>query len=72
MEKAMTNFGIKLSYCDHIANLIRTNLFDFEILKDVSSVKLDLADEGYLLSTKKTITVKDTNGLEYKITVEQL
>ena len=77
MAKAMENFNIPLVHCDYIAHLISNTLLDTDtensqMLKDVSSVKLDLADEGYLLSTKKTIIVKGMNGIEYKITVEQL
>ena len=58
VAKAMENFNIPLIHCDYIANLIRGTLLatdteNSQMLKDVSSVKLDLADEGYLLSTKK-------------------
>lgn len=65
-----------LEYCDYIAAQIRNNLLknDTEsMLASVGTVQRDLHPElGYLVSTKKTITVTDTNGTEYRITVESV
>lgn len=63
-----------LAYCDNIAHEIRTALrrTDDSIIADVGVVRLDLhPTEGYLLSTRKSISVRDSNGKEYLITVEE-
>jgi hypothetical protein len=62
-------------YCDYIAHLISTNILandvdDERILKMVSHMKYDLHPEGYMLSTKRIMTVVDKNNKRYKITVE--
>jgi hypothetical protein len=63
-------------YCDYIAHLISTNILandvdDERILKMVSHMKYDLhPQEGYMLSTKRVMTVVDKNSKRYKITVE--
>jgi len=61
-----------MHYCDYIAQQIRDALLKTpdDILGHVGSVKLDLhPEEGYMLSTKKTLQVQDNNGLSYTITV---
>lgn len=64
---------MNLAYCDMIAYSIKENLGkntgDF---MKCGPVDFDLADEGYMQSTTKYITVTDTNGKKYKITVEEL
>ena len=64
---------MNLAYCDMIAYSIKENLAkntgDF---MKCGPVDFDLADEGYMQSTTKYITVTDTNGKKYKITVEEL
>lgn len=65
-----------LEYCDYIADRIYNSLFlDSKTpnthLGAVGRVRLDLKfPEGYLLSSKKTMTVTDANGQKYKVTVE--
>ena len=64
-----------VAYCDYIAHLVQLGLRlenDTEsLLKGTESTKLDLSEEGYFLSTKKTIPVVDKNGKRYKITIEE-
>ena len=64
-----------LAYCDKIAHEIRRALSPVDvdgIIAEVGVVKMDLhPTEGYFLSTKKTISVRDMNGKEYTITVEE-
>ena len=71
------NTTIKLAYCDYIAARLHT-LIDRELndnqtmIESVSTPKMDLhPTEGYFQSTKKVITVHDTNGKAYVITVEE-
>jgi hypothetical protein len=63
-------------YCDKIANTIRNalNTFDHDgIIIGCGSVKMDLhPEEGYLVSTKKTMFAIDSVGRHYKITVEEV
>jgi hypothetical protein len=67
-----------LAYCDYISALINEKLVnDLDsvqtVLKEVGSTKWDLhPEEGYFLSTKKTIDVMDKGGKKYRITVEEL
>ena len=68
---------LKLAYCDYIANRIHT-LLEREIgdnetlLERVGPTKMDLhPTEGYFQSTKKVMTVHDTNGKAYVVTVEE-
>ena len=72
---------MKLVYCDYIADRIRKSLFDVSfagknygrIVKGVGNIKWDLDPEGgYMVSTKKEITVNDVNGRAYRITVEEI
>jgi hypothetical protein len=68
-----------LAYCDGIAAICRKAVRewiegDFEnALSEVGPIKYDLDPvEGYMLSTKKTIEVRDFNGRFYRITVEEI
>lgn len=62
-----------LQYCDYIAaQAQRAIKADPEgMLAQTGPVKLDLhPEEGYFLSTNKTIEVTDCNGKRYRVTVE--
>lgn len=67
-----------VAYCDYIGALIREKLVGDtasiqSVIKDVSHVQMDLhPEEGYFVSTKKTIEVIDINRKRYKVTVEEL
>ena len=66
---------MSLAYCDYIAFLARTALFDKDeekLLQHVSSVFYALDGNGAFSSTTKTILVTDRNGKYYKITVEEI
>jgi len=66
-----------LAYCDYIADAISKGLHKDaskvgSLVSMVTSPRMDLhPTEGYFVSTKKTITVLDTNGKAYKVTVEE-
>lgn len=62
-------------YCDYIAHLITDNLKtaddqDMAMLTEIGKMKYDLSEEGWFVSSKKTIEVTDINGQKYKISVE--
>lgn len=62
--------------CDYIAHLIQKNLLDCDRklghrIDGVGSIRFDLTETGTMRSTKKTISVVDTNGRAYTITVEE-
>mgnify|MGYP003331022429 FL=1 len=68
-----------MAYCDYIAyTLVKPAIgADAEsldgLIESVSGVKMDLhKEEGYMLSTKKTIECTDKNGKKYKITIEEI
>jgi hypothetical protein len=67
-----------LEYCDYIADRIYDSLFQDSKTPDtylgaVGKVRLDLKyPEGWLVSSKKTMTVTDANGQKYKVTVEAI
>jgi hypothetical protein len=67
-----------LAYCDYIADRISKDLHEdatksSSLVSLVTTPKMDLHPEfGYLVSTKKEITVLDVNGKSYKITVEEV
>jgi len=67
-----------LAYCDYIADVIRKGLVGDtatagSYIRDVGPVKMDLhPTEGYFLSTKKVLTVTDSSGRIYKVTVEEM
>lgn len=64
------------SYCDKIAATIFDALKATDpdrIIANCRSVQSDLhPEDGYLLSTKKTLEVRDRNGNRYLVTVEDL
>lgn len=65
-----------LVYCDKIGDVIRKALVKYDedgIIGLVGGMKYDLhPEEGYFLSTKKTIDLTDMNGKSYRVTVEEL
>lgn len=68
---------MNLAYCDYIAHAIVQPALNADTDKDgmiqsVSYVKMDLAEEGYMQSTKRTINVTDINGKEYIVTIEEV
>lgn len=66
---------IKFPRCDYIADIIKTALRNDpdDLLLHIGRVQLDLHPTGgYLVSTKKTIEVRDTNDRKYRITVEEM
>ena len=65
---------MKLAYCDYFAHtVIRPALLaDSDMVQEVGFVKMDLAEEGYMVSTTKYINVTDVNGKMYKVTIEEL
>jgi|TARA_B110000196_G_scaffold319934_1_gene339655 hypothetical protein len=68
---------MKLAYCDYIANrihsLLEREIGDNEtLLERVGPTKMDLhPTEGWFMSTKKVMTVHDTNGKAYVVTIEE-
>ena len=59
-------------YCDMIADFMRESVLDRIGKWKAGSIKLDLhPKEGYFQSTKKTFSVTDPNGRQYKVTVEE-
>jgi len=62
---------MKLAYCDMIAYAIKEMLNQHEFFTP-NKVEYDLAEEGYLVSTTKTLTLADANGKMYKVTVEEI
>lgn len=69
---------IKLAYCDAIAMVInkalKSDATTFNsYIKNVGSTEWDLhPEDGYMLSTTKTIQVEDMQGKMYKVTVEEV
>lgn len=65
-----------LAYCDYIAHVIRHAFFNDKVdnkIVHVDGVKMDLhPEEGYMLSTKKTLTMTDINGKKYLVTVQEM
>ena len=64
-------------YCDYIAHLITSTLEKSDenqmaMIVKVGKMKYDLSEEGYFVSSKKTIEVTDINETKYLITVEQV
>ena len=61
-----------LVYCDLIAYTIKEKLGEItDGFLTGLKVSYDLAEEGYLQTTTKYISVVDRNGRKYKITVEE-
>jgi len=70
---------MNLAYCDYLAHtiirpalLIHGEFQDESLVESVGYVKMDLAKEGYMQSTKRTINVTDINGKEYIVTIEEV
>lgn len=67
-----------LAYCDYISSLIHTTFLHDStspqgLLSSTNGVKWDLhPEEGYMLSTTKTIECVDVNGKKYRVTVEEI
>ena len=66
----------RLAYCDKIADTIRKSLLEYDpdgILNGVvGPIKSDLhPSEGYFISPKKIMTVHDSNGKAYVISIEE-
>lgn len=56
------------AYCDRIIDRIKRKM-DWH----TGPIEMDLhPEEGYMLSTKKTLTIADHNGKMYKVTVEEV
>jgi hypothetical protein len=65
-----------LVYCDYIAKVIsyalRTDSLKFSsYIDNVGKTRWDLDKDGAFASTKKTMSVVDTNGRMYKVTIEE-
>ena len=59
-------------YCDWIADLASKAVNGISTPFKTGSVEMDLHPEhGYFQSTKKTFSVTDPNGRQYKVTVEE-
>ena len=67
----------KLAYCDYIADrinkLIGREIGDNQtLIGSVGNVNMDLhPTDGYLVSTKKAMTVYDVNGKAYIVSVQE-
>jgi len=67
-----------LSYCDYIAHTVVKPALDVDVkdngctLSAVSKIHMDLAKEGWMQTTKRSIKVTDVYGREYKITIEDI
>jgi len=78
MAEKATEKRHPLAYCDYIAALISDDLKAFDcqnarLLLEVSRPQSDLhPEQGYLVSTKKTLMVQDKQNKLYKIIVEEL
>jgi hypothetical protein len=68
--------AVPFCYCDYIAHRISTDLSKPDrggIITTTTPIRADLHPEGgYLVSTKKTLTVADRNGRHYRVTVEEV
>ena len=61
-------------YCDYFASLIQClDEVDSEsLIKSIGKIENDLHPKyGYLISTKKVISLTDTNDKSYTITIEE-
>ena len=66
-----------IAYCDYIADRIKRGLTADSttvgtLIGNVGKINYDLTKEGAFNSTKKTISVVDTNGKMYRVTVEEI
>ena len=68
---------MNMKYCDGIAAICRSAIREWidgefkNAIQSVGPIKYDLHEDGYLLSTTKTISVEDVYGQKYKITIEE-
>lgn len=64
------------AYCDFIAFQIHDHMMDGQrpaLISSVGRVEWDLHKTGgYMLTTKKTLSVTDINGRSYRVTVEEV
>jgi hypothetical protein len=73
-----SSMNSSLSYCDYIAHTVVRPALNVDsedaggTLSGVSKVHMDLAKEGWMKTTKRTIEVTDVNGREYRITIEDI
>lgn len=65
-----------LAYCDYIADEINVLFWSQQseaIITKVGNVKYDLhPEQGWMMSTKKTMKLTDMNGKMYRVTVEEI
>ena len=66
----------RLAYCDKIADTIRKSLLKYDtdgILNGpIGPIKSDIhPTEGWFVSPKKVITLHDSNGKAYVVTIEE-
>jgi hypothetical protein len=63
-----------LAYCDYIADSIANAMNDeHQLINYVGPIQMDLHHtDGYMLSTKKSMSIVDSNGKQYKVTVEEV
>ena len=68
--------NVRPAYCDKIAASIKEALNASDpdgIIMGCGKVRFDLhPEDGYLVSTKKTMTVVDKNGKLYEVTVKEI
>lgn len=68
--------NVRPAYCDKIAASIKDALNATDpdgIIMGCGKVRFDLhPEDGYLISTKKTLTVVDKNGKLYEVTVKEI
>jgi hypothetical protein len=73
-----SSMNSSLSYCDYIAHTVVKPALEVDAkeecgtLSGVGKINMDLAKEGWMKTTKRTIEVTDVNGREYKITIEDI
>lgn len=65
-----------LAYCDYIASVIKQALIHDTretgtLIKDSGPVQMNLDENGVFMGTEKAITVWDTNGKAYMITIQE-
>lgn len=65
-----------LAYCDYIADEISRKFWSQQsedLIAHVGNVKYDLhPEQGWMMTTKKTIEMVDVNGKKYRVTVEEI
>ena len=67
---------VMFAYCDYIADEISHKFWSQQsknIVAKVGNVNYDLhPEQGWMMSTKKTIELTDNNGKMYRVTVEEI